>query len=387
MRHAAHGIVDHAVLLATETEPDRIGSALRTVLSDGGALADFGAPALSALLKQDDGEQLAHELARGAAATRAALAGALSGTTEPWADELLAELALDEEERVRSAAAHAAGWTLGASAARIEAGLRACLPANLPAALSLLGGLSRQHGGDQPGALSKTAAATVQEVAIHAACEPHLDETELVEVAKLSGIPRLMLDACLARISWLANDPAEDFAASFARDALPDELGETARKGATDADRMALLDLVEKPDLDSGARSAATTVLSWIDDDRVVTERLGTWLATDDQHLHQLASELLRETRDPARFKTRVRALLGLDLSIDLTETILDAREPAWLTGSERVVYTTLADEFEEWADDPDPYLAVVGRTAAARFRAYAETADDTGEPDETEWG
>lgn len=386
MANTALETLDDVLGLATEREPERVGTALHAVLLEGGALADFAARTLAILLARRDGEPHARELACASPPTRAALAGGLSVISEPWADELLMKLASDGEARVRSAVARA-GVDTGRILSADRDGLACVLPANVPAAVNLVAGLSFQSRDERPLALSEDAVALLTELAKNAACEPRLDETELVELATLSGIPRLVVEACLARISWLRAEPADDFATMFARDSLPDELATAAREGATDADRTALLDLVGDSDLDGSARSAATTLISWIDDDRRVTERIGTWLKTNREHLHQLASELLRATRDPARFKARGRALLALDLSVDLTAILLDAREPMWLVGPERVVHRQLADEFEKWAGDAEPRLAAVGRAGVARFRARADRADDSGEPEETDWG
>jgi hypothetical protein len=57
------------------------------------------------------------------------------------------------------------------------------------------------------------------------------------------------------------------------------------------------------------------------------------------------------------------------------------------LTGSEKVVFRRLVDEFAGWADDDDERLAAVGRIGVDRFRKRSENAEGAEEDDDTEWG
>ena len=388
MRHLARGVVDRALAIATTREPEAIAKALEEVLGDGGPLCDLIAPALAELVTRPDGEGLARRLLAGApAATRAAIAGGLVGAPTGWADDLLDALADDEDRKVRSAVAHTAGWTRDRSAHRLRIGLRACLPGDLDGALTVLGGARALAADDDAVMLDAEAAVLLARLVTNAACAPRLDGTELVEIGEMAGQPRLIIDACLARVQWLADHPAGDLTEMMARDSLPDEIAEAARSGAADVDRIRLMDLLEDPALGGEARSAATTLLAWIDDHDLVTDRLGRWLASDEERLHYLASELLRTTRDPQLLKERARTLLTNDPPLDLTDVLLEAREPVWFVGSEKVVFRRLVDEFETWAEDSDERLAAIGRAGVERFQARSETDGEFDDDDDPEWG
>lgn len=388
MRHAAHMVIEPALASAASTDPDRMAQALETVLADGGPLADHAAGALREFAGRPDGETLIHRLAaRDLPSMRVAVARGLVGTSEVWGDLLLERLADDGDDNVRSAVAWTAGWTRGGSVGRLRTGLRACLPAGVGDALAVLAGAESRSQEDHLLPLDEAAASTVAELAMNAAREPHIDGYELTELGHMAAQPRLVIEACLARIRWLAENPAEDFAEMMAREGLPDELADAARAGAEDRDRSALTGLLEDPAFDRDARGDATKLLAWIDDHDAITDRLAEWLAGDDERMHYYASELLRRTRDADQFKARARALLATTSPLDLTDVLLDAREPTWLTGSEKVVFRTLVDEFAGWTDDDDERLAAVGRIGVDRFRKRSESADGAEDDDDTEWG
>jgi hypothetical protein len=74
---------------------------------------------------------------------------------------------------------------------------------------------------------------------------------------------------------------------------------------------------------------------------------------------------------------------------LDLPTIAYEARSPWFFTGSARVVYLQIAEEFAEWAEDPDERLARLGIAIAHRFIAHAEAeADETDlEDNEVSWG
>jgi hypothetical protein len=350
-----------------------------------GPVCEQASAAVAVLIASDTGpEQALSLLGRAGPARRATVAGALAGNPAPWADELLDELAGDEEERVRRVVAQAAGWTDGASDARTVTGLRACLPDDVASAATLLSGL-RHREADLP----PDGASIVDELVMAAACAAKVDGAEIEEVVQISGRPRTAVLACMARVRWLSDQP-QDFDAMFSRDSLPDELSETVRDGAKGEDVEAILDLVEDDSLTSEARDTAVKLLGWIDGhDELVDERMIGWLRDGDRELEVAASKLLRAVRDPARLRDRAVRLLAADPPINLTDLLIEAREPMWMTGSDRIIYGRIADLFDKWAGDDDERLAEVGRVAAARFRARAytaNTADGDDDPD-VDWG
>ena len=95
----------------------------------------------------------------------------------------------------------------------------------------------------------------------------------------------------------------------------------------------------------------------------------------------------MRHTRDPEQFKVRSQALLAIDPALDIEDVLLDARQPTWLVGSEKVVLRRLVDEFASWAEDDDARLAAVGRLGVGRFRERLESAEGAEEDDDAEWG
>jgi hypothetical protein len=235
--------------------------------------------------------------------------------------------------------------------------------------------------------LDAEAASTLAELAANAASEPRIDGYELAELGTYAQLPRLVIEACLARVRWLAANPVKDLAAMMARAGLPDDLETAARTGAQDHDRIELIELIEDPVLDGEARADAVKLLGWIDDHDVVTDRLGRWLASDDEQLRYCASVMLRHTRDPGLFKARARVLVAIDPPLHITDTLIDARQPAWMMGSEKVALMRIADEFASWADDDDERVADIGRIAATCFRDQATRADGDEDDDDTEWG
>jgi hypothetical protein len=50
MRRLGRGVVDRALVIAAEREPDLVTEALAAVVPDGGPLAEYAAPALAVLL-------------------------------------------------------------------------------------------------------------------------------------------------------------------------------------------------------------------------------------------------------------------------------------------------------------------------------------------------
>ena len=393
MPHIARDVIDEALRIVAERAPDRLAKALSPLLAEDGPLVPFTARALAELLVRKDGQELASEIfATAPDAGRAALGRALSPASEAWADAMLSKLASDEAAEVRAAAADAIGWSPETSSgARLMIGLQACLPADIDSLLSVLRGRRLHLDNDtEPLPLGSEGEGLVLEVVRGAARQPRVDGGDIADVARLvPHVPRLVIEACWARVRWMAEHPPHDLKEMLARDGMPDELAEEARRGATDADRVALLDMLEDEEIDGGVRGAAGQLLAWIDDAGVVTERLIMWLGSDSERLRYEARSLLRSTRDPEAFKRRARALLAVEPQLDVTLALLDAREPQWCFGSARVVRERITAEFADWSNDNDVRLAAVGRAGVARFTDWGASAEEDDEDFDcdTEWG
>jgi hypothetical protein len=383
LRHLGASTIPAALAAAAAAEPDTMREAFAIELRHESRLAELTSQALVLLFARPDGEQLAVTLlANAGPLARVAVAGGLAGVNDAWADDLLKGLSTDPDARVRSRVAQAAGWTDQPSEARILSGIGACGPDRLDDACTLLSGLGR---GDLA-QLSDDAGALLAEVVRAAACLPRVDGAGLREVCELVGRPRLAIDALLARVAWLGGEP-DSFEDLMARDGLPEELADLAAVGPTVEDAEQLVGLLERAALTPSARSSAVDLLSWIDPGDVLTDRIARWLAEQDSELSYTAAEVLRHTRDPERFRTRAQRLLSVDPALDITEVLLDARQPAWMVGSERTVMQRLADEFAKWAASDHACLAEVGRAGVARFTARAAAADGEPHDPDTTWG
>jgi hypothetical protein len=206
-------------------------------------------------------------------------------------------------------------------------------------------------------------------------------------MAELAGRPRAVVAAAIARVRWLVDQP-QDLETLISRDSMPDELADMIREGAETDDVSTILDLIEDAALSSEARSAAVQLLGWIDrESDVVTDRMIEWLREQDTELEYLVSKVLRETRDPDIFRRRAERILAAEPPIEVAELLIEAREPMWIVGSERVVLRRVATDFDAWASAENERLAAVGRTAAARFRERAARADGADEDPDAEGG
>jgi HEAT repeat protein len=325
-------------------------------------------------------------LSRVSTTVRPTVARALASAGDRWADQILDELSRDEQADVRTAVAWAAARLVQPPAGRLIIGVRACRPANLHSLLGVLESCRRRQGDrDAPIRLGPEADAVVLGVARAAASQERVVGIDFERLTRLaSHLPRLGIEACWARIRWLASNPARPLHGVIGRDGLPDELAPSARVGARPSDREALLDLVEDPETHSEANGTARALLSWIDDGPPVTKRLIDWLASGDGRLQYEARALLKDTRDPEAFKHRASELLDATLPIDVTQALLDARSPRWWVGSGRTVHEQIAKEFAGWAKVGDSRLAAVGRAGVKRFSQHAtELAQE--EPDDHE--
>ena len=261
-------------------------------------------------------------------------------------------------------------------------GLRACLPDDAASATQLLAGLRHRDV-----SLDDAAGPIVEDIAVGAACSPRVDASELVEMVELAGRPRAAVNAAIARVRWLVDQP-QDLEAMLARDSMPDELTDVVRAGGAAADIVAVLDLIEDGTLTSDARSAAVRLLGWLDrDPDLVTDRMIDWLREEDSELEYVVSKVLNETSDPDRYRRRAERMLAATPPLDVRELLIEAREPTWIMGSERVIFRRIAEEFETWAGADNERLAAVGRAGADRFGKRAMRADGADEDPDAEAG
>jgi hypothetical protein len=235
--------------------------------------------------------------------------------------------------------------------------------------------------------LDENAAAFIDELAVNAACRSRVDVSRLVEMIHYAGRPHAAVQAAIERVKWLVDQP-HDLTSLLTRGSMPDELADLVSASGVPEDVATVLDLIEEPALTPEAHSAALRLLGWLPDDAdFVTDRMIDWLREEDSELERQARKILSETKEPGRFKARARRMLSATPPIDVAELLLEAREPMWISGSERVIYRRIADEFDEWARDGDERLAAVGRAGATRFRERAARAVGPDEDPDAEVG
>lgn len=79
--------------------------------------------------------------------------------------------------------------------------------------------------------------------------------------------------------------------------------------------------------------------------------------------------------------------MLSVAPELDLTEVLLDAREPIWMVGSEKTIMRQRADEFGTWMGASNPRLAAIGTAGHERYAARARQASGEKEDPDAEAG
>jgi len=384
VRHSGGQRIADALDLAAQQQPERLMDALAAELRAADGLGPLCRWALATLFTRGETEAFARRLLVSApTSARAAVALGLAATTAAWADSVLAELADDGEREVRAAVARAVGWGEPPSAMRVSAGLRACLPDDLFSVERLLAGLTREG---RELSLDASALEVVHAILAATASAARPDGELVKDLIELCAIPRLAVEFLFARLNWLETEPA-NLSALLGRDGLPEELSDLARAGATDADVQALCERLDRGDSNSSVRDAIVEMLSWIDPGDALSDRIADWLSDEEGPRDRIARELLRETRDPERFRARAERLLSVAPELDLTEVLLDAREPIWMVGSEKTIMRQRADEFGTWMGASNPRLAAIGTAGHERYAARARQASGEKEDPDAEAG
>lgn len=371
-------VIRTALQLAAVQDPQSIRAALKTDLARPNGLGRLWSGALSVLFRADDGEQLAMELhEKDAPATRVAVATGLAGTVAGWADQLLEQLADDDNRDVRRAVARIVGWRQPASPLHVQTGTRACLPDDLFALDVLLTDLARS---DDPPTLDEHARENIRTVVLSAASTPRPNGDTLRRVVKLANAPRLAVEFLLARLAWLDTDPANVQATPY-NNRFPEQLREIARGGAQDLDIEELCDRLQNAKIGASGRQSLIDLLSWLDPGDALSDRIAEWLVKAGTELEYTARQLLHETKDPDAFRRRVRRILNMAPHLALSDTVRDAREPTWFIGSEKKVMLDRAAEFGAWLDDEDERIRAIGAAARDYYAEWGRTS--SGEEDD----
>ena len=370
--HNGYYVIGEALRLAAEEDPDRLRAALGDELSQADGLGTLCNGALSVLFVATGARELAGELlSQAPAVARAAVALGLSSTAASWADNVLKNLAADPDRDVRRAVARTVGWGQPPSGERLAAGLTACLPDDAWALSNVLTGLARR---EQTIPLDPYALHCVRAVLMGVAAIARPDGRVVQHIVELCAAPRLAMEFLLTRLDWLETQP-EDLQALLRRDGLPEDLRELARKNARPADIEHLCERLERGDGGPSVHQGVIDLLSWIDTGPALSDRIAVWLSDENEELAKAAKKLLRETRDPALFRARVERILATGPALDITEAVLDAREPIWMVGSEKAIMLARAAEFEPWTHANDPCIAAIGRAGYERYSERARLA------------
>jgi len=216
-----------------------------------------------------------------------------------------------------------------------------------------------------------------------------LEGYELRNIIKSLGAqqPRLAIDFCRARVAHqVADDRERDLYAITRVDPLPDELRCLVRDAATADDVRWVLDQIEASDPTNSTHGTLRDLQEWLDDGgTILTERLATWLQSDDDRLRYEAGLLLDHPIGADAFRERARDLLQAAPSGDVEDAIISARHPHFWSGTRHRYWRNLRDEFARWADDCAEDLASVGRAAVAYYERLLEREEEPEEEGDDE--
>jgi hypothetical protein len=84
-------------------------------------------------------------------------------------------------------------------------------------------------------------------------------------------------------------------------------------------------------------------------------------------------------------FRARAAALLAIEPPLDIDQTLIEARDPKFWSGSRVPRWESRRKEFANWIKDPNERVAAVGRAGAAFYRRLVEQGDSLTDRWETE--
>jgi len=380
-------VLSRALELTAKSDSARIHPILDNLLAEPGPMVGHLAPALAATYVESPQSKARaeralgseHELVRGVAVR------AVGWSSLPDRGELVGTMVTDGALGVRRAVVHALRVGTRFDEPQLELAVEACLPDDVETLGGLVHQVERARAG-QAAQLTDEQAARAAQIVRAAATRDRLEGHGLRNIIKSLAAqqPRLAIDFCRARVAHqLADDRERDLYAIMRVDPLPDELRCLVRGAATDDDVRWVLDQIEASDPSNSAHGTLRDLQEWLDDDggAIVTERLATWLQSDDDRLRYEARQLLDHPIAADAFRERARELLQAAPSGDLEDAIISARHPQVWSGTRHRYWRSLRDEFAGWTDDCDEDLADVGRSAVAYYERLLEREE---EPEES---
>ena len=389
-RDLGGGVLSRALELAAKSDSARIHPILDDLLAEPGPMVSHLAPALAATYVESRESKARAERAVGSEheLVRAVAVRAVGWSSLPDRIELVGTMVADGALGVRRAVVDALRFGASFDGPQLDLAIEACLPDDVES-LSILVDPIEHASGEQAAQLTDEQAARAAQIVGAAATRDRLEGYELRNIIKSLGAqqPRLAIDFCRARVAHqVADDRERDLYAIMRVDPLPDELRCLVRDAATDDDVRWVFDQIEASDPSNPAHGTLSDLQEWLDDGgTILTERLATWLQSDDDRLRYEAGRLLDHPIDADAFRERARELLRAAPSGDVEDAIISARHPQVWSGTRHRYWRSLRDEFAGWADDCAEDLADVGRAAVAYYERLLEREEEPEEDGDDE--
>ncbi|MBS1862258.1 MAG: hypothetical protein JSS68_11170 [Actinobacteria bacterium] len=150
-------------------------------------------------------------------------------------------------------------------------------------------------------------------------------------------------------------------------DALPEQVIALAGQTTDGSEVAEVVRRLEKTTLADWQLEKALIRLAVIGDDGTLADRLADWAAAADPSRRRIY-RLLEAPMDWERLETYATAVLAVDPTREMMETLVAAREPGSYIGSRVPLYENLGNRFAEWSSSDDPNLVRLSEFARRRL-------------------
>jgi hypothetical protein len=343
-------LLEHVV----ELDPELGTETIEFLLQSDSPLLRHAAVAIAAALNHDGGRVPAW-LASAPEAGRVALAwGAGELRDEVLQRRLMETLAGDGQESVREATARALryrtaldGWQLDLALELSSDGDRVWLLADL---------IQEMAEGESGLSLDSGRRAAIGTAVLATADHPgdaRRDDVaaDLLENTQKLGV-RLVWPWIWRRLDHVASgeDPRG------LSDALPEQVIALAGQTIDGSQVPDVVRRLEQTTPSDWQLEAALIRLAVIGDDGTLADRLAHWVGDVNPNRRRLY-RLLEAPMSWERFETYAAAVLAVDPTREMIETVVAAREPGSYFGSRVPIYEEVRDRFSEWSSSSDPNL------------------------------
>lgn len=350
---------------AVELDPGRGTEMIDFLMQDDSPLLRYVAVAIAVGLNHDGGRASAW-LTGAPEAGRVALAwGAAELRDANLQRRMMETLARDRQESVREATARALryrtaldGWQLDLALELSSEGDRVWLLADL---------IQEMAEGESVPSLDPGRRAAIETAVLATADHPgdatRDDEAaDLLENTQKLGF-RLVWPWIWRRLDLIASahDPRG------LSDVLPEQVIALAGQTADGSQVADVVRRLEQTTPSDWQLEAALIRLAVIGDDGTVADHLAGWAAAVDPDRRRIY-RLLDAPMSWERFETYAAAVLGVDPTREMIETVVAAREPGSYFGSRVPIYEEIRDRFSEWSSSSDPNLVRLSDFARRRL-------------------